>query len=108
MINFVELVNQVARVAKPAWPDFNGVKTMNDTLKEAGLDSLDWLIVMIYLCEIYGIPEAIGKEFKMGVKEFSIPRYEIEDELDTDLETEIDLEDEQYGQESTISELVQQ
>lgn len=63
MINFVELVNQVARVAKPAWPDFNGVKTMNDTLKEAGLDSLDWLIVMIYLCEIYGIPEVVGKEF---------------------------------------------
>lgn len=63
MIDFVNLVNQVARVAKPAWPDFNGVKTMNDTLKEAGLDSLDWLIVMIYLCEIYGIPEAVGKEF---------------------------------------------
>ena len=40
MINFVELVNQVARVAKPAWPDFNGVKTMNDTLKEAGLDKI--------------------------------------------------------------------
>jgi hypothetical protein len=34
--------------------------------------------------------------------------FEIGDELDTDLETEIDLEDEQYGQESTISELVQQ
>ena len=34
--------------------------------------------------------------------------FEVEDELDTDLETEIDLEDEQNGQESTISELVQQ
>ena len=34
--------------------------------------------------------------------------FEVADELDTDLETEIDLEDEQYGQESTISELVQQ
>jgi hypothetical protein len=33
--------------------------------------------------------------------------FEVGDELDTDLETEIDLEDEQYGQESTISELVQ-
>jgi hypothetical protein len=32
--------------------------------------------------------------------------FEVEDELDTDLETEIDLEDEQNGQESTISELV--
>ena len=34
--------------------------------------------------------------------------FEVEDELDTDLETEIDLEDEQNGQESTITELVQQ
>ena len=34
--------------------------------------------------------------------------FEIEDELDTDLETEINLEDEQYGQEPTINELVQQ
>jgi hypothetical protein len=34
--------------------------------------------------------------------------FDVQDELDTDLETEIDLEDEQYGQESTITELVQQ
>jgi hypothetical protein len=34
--------------------------------------------------------------------------FEVGDELDTDLETEIDLEDEQNGQESTITELVQQ
>jgi hypothetical protein len=34
--------------------------------------------------------------------------FDVEDELDTDLETEIDLEDEQYGQEPTITELVQQ
>jgi acyl carrier protein len=63
MIDFIELVNKIARVAKPASSDFDGVKSMETTLKEAGLDSLDWLVVMIYLCEIYGIPEAIGKEF---------------------------------------------
>jgi hypothetical protein len=34
--------------------------------------------------------------------------FEVEDELDTDLETEINLEDEQYGQKPTINELVQQ
>jgi hypothetical protein len=34
--------------------------------------------------------------------------FDVEDELDTDLETEIDLEDEQDGQEPTITELVQQ
>lgn len=63
MINFIELVNQVVRVAKPSRPDFNEVKDLSNPLKECGIDSLDWLIVMIYLCEIYGIPEAIGKEF---------------------------------------------
>ena len=34
-----------------------------ERLKDAGLDSLDWLMMMLYLCEIYGIPEEIGKEF---------------------------------------------
>lgn len=63
MICFVELVNEVGKIAKPSMPDFNGVKSMETTLKEAGLDSLDWLVVMIYLCEIYGIPESVGKEF---------------------------------------------
>lgn len=63
MIDFIELVNQVVRVAKPASPDFNNVKSLTDPLKECGIDSLDWLIVMIYLCEIYGIPEETGKEF---------------------------------------------
>jgi hypothetical protein len=63
MINFIELVNHVVRVAKPSRSDFNEVKTLSDPLKDCGIDSLDWLIVMIYLCEIYGIPEAIGKEF---------------------------------------------
>jgi hypothetical protein len=63
MIDFIELTNQVVRVAKPASPDFNNVKSLSDPLKECGIDSLDWLIVMIYLCEIYGIPEETGKEF---------------------------------------------
>lgn len=63
MINFIELLNNVARIVKPSMPDFNGVKTMEGTLKDAGLDSLDWLMMMLYLCEIYGIPEEIGKEF---------------------------------------------
>jgi hypothetical protein len=75
MINFIELVNHTVRVAKPLVPDFNGVKTLNDPLKECGIDSLDWLIVMIYLCEIYGIPEAVGKEF------YPITIQDLHDEL---------------------------
>lgn len=63
MIDFIELLNQVARIVKPSMPDFNGIKTMSGSLKDAGLDSLDWLMMMLYLCEIYGIPEEIGKEF---------------------------------------------
>ena len=61
MINFIELVNHVVRVAKPTRPDFNEVKDLTSSLKDCGIDSLDWLIVMIYLCEIYGIDEEQGK-----------------------------------------------
>lgn len=63
MIDFIELANQVARIVKPSMPDFNGIKTMEGSLKDAGLDSLDWLMMMLYLCEIYGISEEVGKEF---------------------------------------------
>jgi hypothetical protein len=63
MIDFVELVNQVARIAKPAHPNFNGVKSMNDKFKDTGIDSLDGLLVMIYLSIIYGVPEELSKHW---------------------------------------------
>lgn len=63
MIDFVELFNRVAQVAKPAHPDFNNVKSMDDKMSEIGIDSLDGLLMMMYLCELYGIDAEKTKEW---------------------------------------------
>ena len=63
MIDFVELFNRVARVAKPAHPDFNNAKAMSDKMSEIGIDSLDGLLMMMFFCEIYGIDPELTKEW---------------------------------------------
>ena len=61
-MDFLELFNGVARVARPIHVEHNPVTAMDIDLDEYGLDSLDMLMICIYLCELYGIPEEVGKE----------------------------------------------
>ena len=62
-MDFIELFNQVARVAKPLHADFNNAKAMNDKMAEIGIDSLDGLLIMMFFCEIYGIDVELTKEW---------------------------------------------
>lgn len=57
MINFIELFNMVAKVAKPVHMSFTPASAMEDKMEDLGLDSLDGLVMMMYLCELYGIPD---------------------------------------------------
>ena len=57
MINFIDLFNMVAKVAKPVHMSFTPASAMEDKMEELGLDSLDGLVMMMYLCELYGIPD---------------------------------------------------
>lgn len=64
-MDFLELFNEVAKVAKPAFA--HELKPITDPLtpfKETHVDSLDLLMAVIYMCEIYGVPEEIGKSVK--------------------------------------------
>lgn len=61
MLDFLHLFNEIAKVARP---NFEGKIQLNEPLKDSGLDSLDVLMICIFLCEIYGIPEEVGKEMK--------------------------------------------
>ena len=71
MIEFIELFNQVARVAKPLHADFNNAKAMDDKMADIGIDSLDGLLIMMFFCEIYGIDVEITKEwFPTTLQEF--------------------------------------
>jgi acyl carrier protein len=57
MINFLELFNMVSDVARPAHAGKAPASSMEDKLADIGIDSLDGLIMTMYFCELYGIPE---------------------------------------------------
>lgn len=58
---FLALVTGVAKVAKPMHKDTVEVDDMDSPWAEFEIDSLDCLMIFIYMCDIYGIPEEIGK-----------------------------------------------
>ena len=64
-MDFLELFNAVVKVVKPAFA--GQLKPITDPfapLKGTHVDSLDMLMVVIYMCELYGISEEVGKEAK--------------------------------------------
>lgn len=62
MIDFIELFNRVARVARPAHHEFIPVTSMEEKFTETCFDSLDMLMIGMYMAEIYDIDDAIAKE----------------------------------------------
>lgn len=65
MINdqeFIRLLNDVAKKARPFNDELLPIETMDMDLKETGLDSLDMLMCTVYLCEIYDVEDEKSKE----------------------------------------------
>ena len=62
-MNEIELFNQVARLARPAFRDYAPIESLNIPFPETGLDSMDGVMISIYLCEIYYIADEVAKEF---------------------------------------------
>lgn len=58
-MDFLKLFIEVAKVAKPTHTDLN-ITDPDEPLKSV-LDSLDNLMIGIFLCDIYGISEEVGK-----------------------------------------------
>ena len=56
-MNFIELLNGVIQLAKPASAEQSYAKSMDDQLADLQLDSLDTIMLAMYLGEIYGIDE---------------------------------------------------
>lgn len=61
-MDFLELFNGVAGVAKPM--NFVAVGSKDTPFKETNIDSLDLLMVTVYMCELFGISEEVGKSLK--------------------------------------------
>lgn len=62
-MNFIELFNAVARKAKPMHMDLAFASSMDDVMADLNIDSLDGLMMMMYIGELFGIPDEVCKDF---------------------------------------------
>jgi len=62
-MNFIEIFNHVAKVARPAHSMPSIAQSMEDAFDDIGLDSLDGLVMLMYFDELYGIADAVSKEW---------------------------------------------
>ena len=62
-MNFIEIFNYVAKVARPAHAKASIADSLDDQFADIGLDSLDGLVMLMYFDEIYGIADEISKEW---------------------------------------------
>lgn len=60
----VELFNELAKVVKPVFAETTTIDTLDVSIQDTGLDSLDSLMFGVYMGDIYGVPENIAKEFQ--------------------------------------------
>ena len=71
-MDFLELFNAVAEKARPIHTKYTPVPDMTTPIVEFGMDSLDMLMVSVYMCELHGIPEEVGKDMvATTVQEFA-------------------------------------
>lgn len=62
-MNFLDLLNAVARVAKPAHQDLRPIDNVDTPFTDTDIDSLDGMMIVMYFSIIYGIPDEEVKEF---------------------------------------------
>jgi acyl carrier protein len=53
----IELINHIIKLARPVSADELKVSTLDTEMKDTGLDSLDFLMVGVYLGDVYGLSE---------------------------------------------------
>lgn len=63
-MDFLELFNGVVDLAKPVSADQSHAVSMQDQLADLKLDSLDTIMLAMYLGEIYGIEEDVMREMQ--------------------------------------------
>ena len=62
-MNFIEIFNYVAKVARPAHAKESIAEAMEDEFVDIGLDSLDGLVMLMYFDDLYGIADEVSKEW---------------------------------------------
>jgi hypothetical protein len=64
--DFLVLLNKVVRAAKPYNQEAPELKSLDEKFADTNIDSLDSLMIGVFLLEIFGVPEEIGKEMKVA------------------------------------------
>jgi acyl carrier protein len=64
-MDFLTLVHEIGKIAKPFHQDDLEVPDWETPFNEIGFDSLDLLVVGLYVTDIYGIPEEVGKTMQV-------------------------------------------
>jgi acyl carrier protein len=59
--DYLDLMNRLGTHVKPRANAFHAVQSLQEPLADAGLDSLDIVLLSVYICEIFGIAEELGK-----------------------------------------------
>lgn len=59
--DFLKLLAAATKVAKPFNPESATVTDMDMAFVDVGVDSLDMLMISIYMTDIFGVPEEIAK-----------------------------------------------
>ena len=62
-MNFLDLLNMVAREAKPAHRDLTPLDSMDILFKDTDIHSLDGMMIVMYIAIIYDIPDDVAKDF---------------------------------------------
>ena len=65
-MNELELFNRLARHVRPAFIEYVPIETMDIPFPDTGLDSMDGLMMLIHLEDIYGLDDDIAKHFTFG------------------------------------------
>jgi acyl carrier protein len=69
--DLLKLFNGVLKIAKPIATDSTFPKSLDDLFAELDIDSLDFLLLGVYMGEIFGVPEEVMKEKRPEIKSVS-------------------------------------
>jgi acyl carrier protein len=59
----LKLFNEVINIAKPLENEGVAAKSLDEPIKDIGVDSLDIIMMVIYFSTIYGVSEEVAKDF---------------------------------------------
>lgn len=64
--DFLKLLNAVVKIAKPYHKEAPEITNLDVSFKDTNIDSLDMLMIGVYIGDVFGISEEDGKQLAVG------------------------------------------